>query len=277
MRTIILTIARGRRSAASAAWQRRRSRAMYIRCDAREGAGGPRGARRSRRAGVELEGGPRGRRRLRSGRRAVIPRAATATTRCGRPDSSRSTRSRSSARRRTSDVGVRLLQRLVAALSVQHASRSRSRRDCVRAVASASRAARQRRHVGARAGRRQTAAAGVSPARTAPGAPPARSRRFATIRRSGAAGRRARHASSSTARCRFTTNGLASPTRVFLDLPRRGRAAALRDRTLRFDGDADIVRQVRVGRHPNNTTRVVLDATGSRATACTRSTTRSGW
>jgi N-acetylmuramoyl-L-alanine amidase len=34
------------------------------------------------------------------------------------------------------------------------------------------------------------------------------------------------------------------------------------DQTLRFDSDADIVRQVRVGRHPNRTTRIVLDADG---------------
>jgi N-acetylmuramoyl-L-alanine amidase len=34
------------------------------------------------------------------------------------------------------------------------------------------------------------------------------------------------------------------------------------DQTLRFEGDADIVRQVRIGRHPNNTTRVVLEAAG---------------
>ena len=37
-------------------------------------------------------------------------------------------------------------------------------------------------------------------------------------------------------------------------------AAPLKDQTIRFDDDADLVRQVRIGRHPNNTTRVVLDA-----------------
>ena len=35
---------------------------------------------------------------------------------------------------------------------------------------------------------------------------------------------------------------------------------ALIDQTLRFDDDADLVRQIRIGRHPNSTTRVVLDA-----------------
>ena len=49
---------------------------------------------------------------------------------------------------------------------------------------------------------------------------------------------------------------------MFVDLPGTRPAPALVDQTLRFEGDADIVRQVRVGRHPNNTTRVVLDAAG---------------
>ena len=52
------------------------------------------------------------------------------------------------------------------------------------------------------------------------------------------------------------------PVRVFLDLPSTRAAPALVDKTLRFDGDDDIVRQVRIGRHPNTTTRVVLDAAG---------------
>ena len=43
---------------------------------------------------------------------------------------------------------------------------------------------------------------------------------------------------------------------------RRAPSPALLDQTLRFEVDADIVRQVRIGRHPNNTTRVVLDAAG---------------
>jgi N-acetylmuramoyl-L-alanine amidase len=60
----------------------------------------------------------------------------------------------------------------------------------------------------------------------------------------------------------FHDERLADPVRVFVDLPATKPAPALADRTLRFEGDADIVRQVRVGRHPNNTTRVVLDAAG---------------
>src|SRR5204862_2651168 len=52
------------------------------------------------------------------------------------------------------------------------------------------------------------------------------------------------------------------PSRVFLDLPFTRAATPLVDRTLRFDRDADVVRQVRIGRHPNATTRIVLDAVG---------------
>src|SRR5207248_3739796 len=61
---------------------------------------------------------------------------------------------------------------------------------------------------------------------------------------------------------RFHEERLASPPRVFLDLPSTRAAATLVDRTLRFDGDGDLVRQIRVGRHPHETTRVVLDALG---------------
>src|SRR5262245_41280188 len=60
----------------------------------------------------------------------------------------------------------------------------------------------------------------------------------------------------------FHEERIANPSRVFLDLPGTRAAPPLVDRTLRFETDADIVRQIRVGRHPNNTTRVVLDADG---------------
>ncbi len=60
----------------------------------------------------------------------------------------------------------------------------------------------------------------------------------------------------------FREERIQDPARVFVDLPGTRAAPALIDRTIRFEGDADIVRQVRVGRHPNNTTRVVLDAAG---------------
>jgi len=60
----------------------------------------------------------------------------------------------------------------------------------------------------------------------------------------------------------FHEERIPNPSRVFLDLPGTRAAPPLVDRTLRFETDADIVRQIRVGRHPNNTTRVVLDADG---------------
>jgi N-acetylmuramoyl-L-alanine amidase len=60
----------------------------------------------------------------------------------------------------------------------------------------------------------------------------------------------------------FHDERIANPDRVFLDLPGTRPSAALADKTLRFTSDADPVRQVRVGRHPNNTTRVVLDTGG---------------
>jgi N-acetylmuramoyl-L-alanine amidase len=60
----------------------------------------------------------------------------------------------------------------------------------------------------------------------------------------------------------FHDERIGDPDRVFLDLPGTRPSAALVDKTLRFASDADLVRQVRIGRHPNNTTRVVLDAGG---------------
>ena len=60
----------------------------------------------------------------------------------------------------------------------------------------------------------------------------------------------------------FREEHLENPARVFLDLSSTRAGPALVDRTLRFESDNDVVRQVRIGRHPNNTTRVVLDAIG---------------
>jgi N-acetylmuramoyl-L-alanine amidase len=60
----------------------------------------------------------------------------------------------------------------------------------------------------------------------------------------------------------FHDERLANPSRVFVDLPSTRSNPSLIDRTIRFDSDSDIVRQVRVGRHPNRTTRIVLDADG---------------
>jgi N-acetylmuramoyl-L-alanine amidase len=60
----------------------------------------------------------------------------------------------------------------------------------------------------------------------------------------------------------FHDERIGDPARVFLDLPGTRLPAFLIDQTLRFESDADVVRRIRIGRHPNHTTRVVLDATG---------------
>jgi N-acetylmuramoyl-L-alanine amidase len=60
----------------------------------------------------------------------------------------------------------------------------------------------------------------------------------------------------------FRQDRIDGPPRVFVDLAGTRAAPTLVDKTIRFESDADVVRQVRVGRHPNNTIRVVLDATG---------------
>ena len=60
----------------------------------------------------------------------------------------------------------------------------------------------------------------------------------------------------------FHDERLANPVRVFVDLPSTQPAAELVDKAIRFESDGDVVRQVRLGRHPNTTTRVVVDAAG---------------
>jgi N-acetylmuramoyl-L-alanine amidase len=60
----------------------------------------------------------------------------------------------------------------------------------------------------------------------------------------------------------FHDEHLENPSRVFVDLPATQAAAPLKDQTIRFDGDGDLVHQVRIGRHPGSTTRVVLDTEG---------------
>jgi N-acetylmuramoyl-L-alanine amidase len=56
----------------------------------------------------------------------------------------------------------------------------------------------------------------------------------------------------------FRTERLDNPSRVFFDLRNARTVPALQDATLRFDEDG-IVREIRLGRHPKNTTRVVMD------------------
>jgi len=60
----------------------------------------------------------------------------------------------------------------------------------------------------------------------------------------------------------FHDERITDPERVFVDLAGTRAGPGFVDRTLRFESDADVVRQVRIGRHPNNITRVVLDADG---------------
>jgi N-acetylmuramoyl-L-alanine amidase len=55
----------------------------------------------------------------------------------------------------------------------------------------------------------------------------------------------------------FSQERLEKPARVFFDLKGAKPVPALADATLRYD--SDVVRHIRLGRQPNNTTRVVLD------------------
>ncbi|MGC4083811.1 MAG: AMIN domain-containing protein [Vicinamibacterales bacterium] len=55
----------------------------------------------------------------------------------------------------------------------------------------------------------------------------------------------------------FHDERIDGPPRVFVDLASTRSNPALIDQTLRFDADDDVVRQIRIGRHPNAVTRVV--------------------
>ena len=56
---------------------------------------------------------------------------------------------------------------------------------------------------------------------------------------------------------RYRYERLENPRRVFFDLKGTRAPSSLQDAVLKFDDD--IVREIRLGRHPNNTTRVVMD------------------
>jgi N-acetylmuramoyl-L-alanine amidase len=58
----------------------------------------------------------------------------------------------------------------------------------------------------------------------------------------------------------FHDEHIENPERIFVDLAGTRAAPPLVDRAIRFESDNDVVRQVRLGRHENHTTRVVLDA-----------------
>jgi N-acetylmuramoyl-L-alanine amidase len=64
------------------------------------------------------------------------------------------------------------------------------------------------------------------------------------------------------AETRFHEERIDGPSRIFIDFTAAKTVASLQDKTLRFDGDTDPVHQIRFGRQPDNTTRVVLDAVG---------------
>jgi N-acetylmuramoyl-L-alanine amidase len=59
----------------------------------------------------------------------------------------------------------------------------------------------------------------------------------------------------------FYEEQLSGPPRVFIDLDNTLAVGALRDATIPFQGD--VVRRARIGRQPNNRTRVVFDLTGA--------------
>jgi N-acetylmuramoyl-L-alanine amidase len=59
------------------------------------------------------------------------------------------------------------------------------------------------------------------------------------------------------AESRYRYERLENPRRIFFDLKGARALTSLQDAVLKFDDD--IVREIRLGRHPNNTTRVVID------------------
>jgi N-acetylmuramoyl-L-alanine amidase len=59
----------------------------------------------------------------------------------------------------------------------------------------------------------------------------------------------------------YRSERLENPSRVFFDLEGTEPATWLKDATIRFDDD--IVREIRLGRHPQSTTRVVLELSGA--------------
>jgi N-acetylmuramoyl-L-alanine amidase len=60
----------------------------------------------------------------------------------------------------------------------------------------------------------------------------------------------------------FHDERIDGPARIFVDFSSATTVPALKDSTVRFDGDTEPVHQIRVGRHTEDTARVVLDAIG---------------
>ena len=61
---------------------------------------------------------------------------------------------------------------------------------------------------------------------------------------------------------RYHVEQLENPARLFFDLRGTVSLPPLRNATLAFDDDDDLVRHIRLGQHPNETTRIVLDIEG---------------
>ena len=61
------------------------------------------------------------------------------------------------------------------------------------------------------------------------------------------------------AEVRYHVEQLENPARLFFDLRGTVSLPPLRNATLAFDDDDDVVRYIRLGQHPNETTRIVLD------------------
>lgn len=60
----------------------------------------------------------------------------------------------------------------------------------------------------------------------------------------------------------FRDERLEHPARVFVDLSPTRASDRFKEQTIRFESDSDPVRHVRIGKHPNATTRIVLEAAG---------------
>ena len=200
---------------------------------------------------------------------AATPRAATATTRCGRRRISRCSRISGSARRRTSRPASGCSTQLTTGYPSSSLLRRRARgRRCRHSMATVREPARRRRSPEdnrARSGRDdrcRTAATACG----RPGAPHRRHESTAANRRDSAISRgRAlpdgvRVTIEMDARDPSTTNSSTIPRRLFFDLkdarPRR------RSRTPTLNFTDDVVREIRLGRHPQNTTRIVMDMEG---------------
>jgi N-acetylmuramoyl-L-alanine amidase len=93
----------------------------------------------------------------------------------------------------------------------------------------------------------------------APKSPPKRLAVLKDIRRA-TAGDRIRITIELDAQAAYRTEGVESPRRMFVDIADSRLGASLAEGTRSFN--EDVVRRVRIGRHPNDTTRVVVDLDG---------------